>query len=842
MASSAHADTVAATVFVGSTSGATCNDTAAGAGTSAIPFCTIQVALDSALTGPGTTVLVAHDYFDGQVKVSKSGTPGHPIILRSASLAQGTRAVLQGSFLVSGAHDVTIDGFDVDADQTGVDIEGSSDVAVTRTLLFGTGDPDVAAVGVKAAAGSSDVTVSDDVIRYFGSGGVVADSVSGLNVVNNTITQNTLSDFTASTINVTGTSDAVAVRNNILDAAPAVPAGSAVDYNVITTGTVGPHDIKGDGQIGDGFTPSDASPAIDSADAAAPGVPETDIFGNAAVDDPLVANTGTGSGIRDRGARERTHGETRYTLALTPASGDAPLTVQAAVTEHLGWGQTSRAASYAFNFIGLDQPATASPTAQYTYTSPEFDRTVGVTIYDSAHNIIGTASAVAKVGQKVVATLTVQASGLDVNATGTISDATADDWTINFGDGYVAQYSRMIPQATASHTYAHAGSYTITLTAPGLVPDDVATVIKHITVAAPPPPPSAVDTTPVVHRIAGDDRYATSIAASQARWSAPAGLDGAPANDQAQAVVLARGDAFPDALAGVPLASYKHGPLLLTDPTALSRATLDEIRRVLPADGKHTIYILGGRNAVSPQIEAQLRGLGYLTVRYGGNDRYGTAVQIAHLGLNDPEHLIVATGEDFADALAAGPFASNSAEVVDGKPAAILLSGKANGNDAITDPATAAYIDAKVRTNGGVDRCVNVNLITAVGGPALRAFIALEHSGNKDACVDGIVGNDRYETSARLAAQWGPPEHPGVAVGTNFPDALSGGAYEASIGQPLLLTEQASLSMWTTKVLASMFPAYQDTRTRSVVVFGGPSAVSDEVEKQIASAAHGVVR
>ncbi|NUR25108.1 MAG: hypothetical protein HOV83_04545, partial [Catenulispora sp.] len=658
-ASGASADTVAATVFVGSTSGAPCSDTAAGAGTSATPFCTIQVALDSALTGPGTTVLVAHGVFGGQVNVAKSGTSGHPITVRSAALAQGARAVLNGSFSVNGVRDVTIDGFDVDSEHTGVTIEGSSDVVVTRCLLFGPGDPEVADAGIVVAMASSNVTVSDDVIRYFRGGGLTADAVSGLNVVNDTITQNALPDSRPSTVNVEGASDAVALYNTVLDAAPSLPAGSAIDYNVITTGAVGPHDIKGDGQTGsvDGLTPGDASPAIDSADAAAPGIPATDVFGNAAIDDPLATDTGTGSGIRDRGAVERSHGETHYTLAVAPDSGDAPLTVSATVAEHLGWGQTSRAASYAFNFAGPDEPATASPTAQYTYTSVQSGRSVGVSIYDSAHTLIGYASAQVNVGQKVAATLTVWASGLDVSATGTVSGAAGDDWSIDFGDGYAARYYSGIPQATARHVYARPGTYTITLTASGVLPADAAKVTKQITVATPPPPPAPVDTTPVVHRIAGTDRYATSIAASQARWSAAAGLDGAPANDQAQAVVLARGDAFPDALAGVPLAGYKHGPLLLTDPASLSRSTLDEIRRVLPADGKHTVYILGGQNAVSASIETRLRELGYLTVRYGGADRYGTALQIAHLGLGDPEHLIVATGDDFADALAAGPYA-----------------------------------------------------------------------------------------------------------------------------------------------------------------------------------------
>ena len=61
-----------------------------------------------------------------------------------------------------------------------------------------------------------------------------------------------------------------------------------------------------------------------------------------------------------------------------------------------------------------------------------------------------------------------------------------------------------------------------------------------------------------VHRIAGSSRLATAIGASQDQF---------PTSGSAKAVVLARSDTFPDALAGGPLAAKLGGPLLLTPPT-----------------------------------------------------------------------------------------------------------------------------------------------------------------------------------------------------------------------------------------------------------------------------------
>ncbi len=60
-------------------------------------------------------------------------------------------------------------------------------------------------------------------------------------------------------------------------------------------------------------------------------------------------------------------------------------------------------------------------------------------------------------------------------------------------------------------------------------------------------------------RLYGSDRVATSLAVSQDQFTA----------GSAGAVVLARSDAFPDGLAGAPLAYRTHAPVLLTAPTAL---------------------------------------------------------------------------------------------------------------------------------------------------------------------------------------------------------------------------------------------------------------------------------
>jgi putative cell wall-binding protein len=304
-----------------------------------------------------------------------------------------------------------------------------------------------------------------------------------------------------------------------------------------------------------------------------------------------------------------------------------------------------------------------------------------------------------------------------------------------------------------------------------------------------------------VTRLGGADRYATGRQVSQAQWP----------NGSADAVVLARGDAAPDALAGGPLAARLHGPLLLTEPTALDPATRAEIDRVLggPAPSK-SIYILGGDSAISPAIQTELKKAGYNVFRLSGQDRFGTALAVAKQ-FGPTSEAIVATGLDFPDALAAGPLGAV-------RDAPIVLS-----NGAALDPATSSFLAAH-RT------------IDAVGGAAGKAVARLGSSGRT---VNVLAGGDRFATAEDVAAAvvrttGHAPTVVGVAYAFNFPDALTGGAFAANATEPLLLTDSttadpgllAALNGWRSSVTA-------------VEIFGGKAVISQNTENQIANAVGG---
>jgi putative cell wall-binding protein len=312
-----------------------------------------------------------------------------------------------------------------------------------------------------------------------------------------------------------------------------------------------------------------------------------------------------------------------------------------------------------------------------------------------------------------------------------------------------------------------------------------------------------------VTRIQGADRIATAIDASQFLFGSA--TDPAAA---AGAVVLARSDLFPDALAGVPLAAASLGPLLTTPPTGLDSQVATEIVRTLPKD--RPVYLLGGTGALSQGVEDAVRALGYTNVvRLQGANRFLTALAIAQqverVLAPDPLPLVlIATGRNFPDALGAGAAAGAVGGVV------VLSDGE-------TLPQPVLDYVAQKQQAGA--------FVATVGGPAAPSYPAADQA---------IVGADRYATAASVAGTFfvGPtgvgPLTAGLATGTNFPDALSGGAFMGLVGGPMLLTQSTALN-----ANAGAFLGRHRTTIDFAFIFGGAGAVSNTVDGQVAAAIAG---
>ena len=274
------------------------------------------------------------------------------------------------------------------------------------------------------------------------------------------------------------------------------------------------------------------------------------------------------------------------------------------------------------------------------------------------------------------------------------------------------------------------------------------------------------------------------------------GLPGpVPDDGSATAVVLARSDTFPDALAGGPLAAKVGGPLLLTPPTGLDPTVQAEIVRVA-APGS-TVYILGGTSALSATVDTKLTGLGFVPKRLAGTSRFGTAVAIAD-AMGDPTTVFEATGLNFPDALSGGPAAIKTGGVI------LLTNGAAQSSE------TAAYLAAHP---GGTHY--------ALGGPAATA----------DSSATPLVGDDRFWTAAAVSATFFQSATTvGVVTGLNFPDALAAGPDLAAKGAPLLLVP--GTGALPDPVATELF-GRSTAGSTNVLLFGGTASVSDDMASQL---------
>ena len=145
-----------------------------------------------------------------------------------------------------------------------------------------------------------------------------------------------------------------------------------------------------------------------------------------------------------------------------------------------------------------------------------------------------------------------------------------------------------------------------------------------------------------VERLFGDSRYDTGYAVADA-------LKAVYGIEKFEAVVVATGKNFADALAGSYLAVANNAPILLTNGKDDNIAELHAYIAANVAEGGK-VYILGGDGAVPTAVDEIEK---YDVVRLYGNSRYDTNLAILDEAGVSGDSIIVATGKNFADSLSA---------------------------------------------------------------------------------------------------------------------------------------------------------------------------------------------
>ncbi|MGY3127884.1 2',3'-cyclic-nucleotide 2'-phosphodiesterase (5'-nucleotidase family)/putative cell wall-binding protein [Agrococcus sp. UYP33] len=156
--------------------------------------------------------------------------------------------------------------------------------------------------------------------------------------------------------------------------------------------------------------------------------------------------------------------------------------------------------------------------------------------------------------------------------------------------------------------------------------------------------------------------------------------------------------------------------------------------------------------------------------RVAGDDRFATAVELSASTYADGADVVyVASGENWPDALAAGPAAAH-----EGGPLLLVRKGE----------APQIVLDEIERLGAG-------RVVIVGGEPTISTATQAQIDALASVTtVQRLAGDDRYET-AQLVADYAFESATGayVATGRSFPDALSAGAAAGHLDQPLLLVD-----------------------------------------------------
>lgn len=290
------------------------------------------------------------------------------------------------------------------------------------------------------------------------------------------------------------------------------------------------------------------------------------------------------------------------------------------------------------------------------------------------------------------------------------------------------------------------------------------------------------------NRISGNNRISTAIEVSKKYY------------EKANTVIIARSDEYPDSLTASPLAKKLNAPILLTSKNELEEPVKAELRRLNATN----IIIVGGVNSISTKVEKSLRQYDKDIERIAGHSRYETSAAIAErlLKLSKKQTAIIASGENFADALTAGAYAAK-------QEYPILLVQKTTVDTQIT----------KV-----LNKYINKTII-AGGLNSVSEKVKKDLPKN----TERISGRSRYDTAAQIAERLFKSEKAFVASGEVFADALVVSPVAGRLSSPILLINRQE----TPKTIIE----YVKESVTEITVIGGkkfvPSSIVTDLEAAI---------
>lgn len=292
-------------------------------------------------------------------------------------------------------------------------------------------------------------------------------------------------------------------------------------------------------------------------------------------------------------------------------------------------------------------------------------------------------------------------------------------------------------------------------------------------------------------RLDGADRYETAVKISRTIFPVSAGT-----------AVLVSGENYPDGLVAGATAARLGAPLLLTAHSSLPPSTAAELKRLNPKQ----ILLVGGSGAIDMGMENRLETIlpGAKLLRVSGEDRYQTAAAVSqHFWGSETDSVMLVSGNDFPDALVAGPAAARL-----GAP--LLLS-----NPARFDPTTVTEL-----------KRLKPQTVYVIGKKLPSDASAQLRESLPGVSLVPVGGTDRFDTAFNVSQQFWGQGFSGALVTSaqNFPDALSGAVLSKAAGLPVLLSGPTCNSQPIVKRLSTV---------GNKVFLGGTGAVSNEATGKV---------
>ena len=325
-------------------------------------------------------------------------------------------------------------------------------------------------------------------------------------------------------------------------------------------------------------------------------------------------------------------------------------------------------------------------------------------------------------------------------------------------------------------------------------------------------------------RLSGEDRFETMEKV----------LDEAYEGGSCKTLIIASGMEYADALAGASLAGVYECPIILSSDTRLLESTKKEIKRLASPEGCD-VYILGGPASVSDSVKNAINNLKNEGVkieevkRIYGDDREVTALRIAELGDKEwGDTVILAAGNEFADALAISPYAYAAK--------APILLGRGNGSIA---PEVKALIESRFTK------------VLIVGGPgSISESTENALKANNNLQVVRLSGDDRFETALKvlkweLGQDTGRAFQPevemtadgmGIVSGLDFPDALGSVSILGRTKSVLALVSNASADRPSVETMINEIIAPNALSMEKGYIFGGEASVSKDIKNLLEQA------